>query len=296
MAALAVSASTTGACTTGDVGNSADASSGDASSGQGTDASSEADASAVAGSEGCTDGQGLAEGEHSFTLDGMERRYRIYLPTGYTRDTAWPLLLALHPNGSNIDYWDVTDGERDVRGEVAADAILVVTEAIGGNWRDYDQDPSTWAARLEIELMYFDQIVADVGNALCVNESQVFSMGFSGGGSFSGVLGCRRGYIRAFAGGGAVEYFDRADCVQAPPAWITIGELELAPGREDFRDYFRDSAGCDATSTAVEPSPCVAYDNCDSATPVQYCEHPGDHIWPNFGTAATWTFLKSFTE
>ena len=115
---------------------------------------------------------------------------------------------------------------------------------------------------------------------------------FSGGGSFSGVLACRREYIRAFAAGGAVIYFDEKDCTRRTPAWITIGEKELVKSREAFRDFFRDQGQCMASSSATSPAPCQAYDGCDSATPVHYCEHPGDHVWPDFGTAAMWAFLK----
>ncbi len=269
----------------------------DAGNGSAKDATSAIDGSSVdggVGSTGCVDGTGLSEGEHQLTVAGMERRYLLYLPTEYSRDREWPLVFALHPNGNSAAYWDSTAGDRNIRGQVADEAILVIAEAIGGNWRDYNQPQSSWPARLEIELDYFDQVLAEVSTNLCLNENRIFSVGFSGGGSFSGVLGCRRDYIRAFAGGGSVIYFDSADCVQAPAAWVTIGELERVPAREAFRNFFRDGAGCSATSTPIEPSPCVAYDGCATATPVVYCEHPGDHIWPNFGTTASWAFLKQF--
>ncbi len=266
----------------------------DAAGGGGDAAAADAAAADAAadGSVGCMDGQGLAEGEHRFAHEGMDRRFLVRLPSGYSRDRAWPLLFALHPNGSSADYWDVVDGDRNIRGELASEAILIVTEAIGGNWRDYDQPEASWPARLEVELGYFDEIFARATTDLCIDEEAVYSMGFSGGGSFSGVLGCRREYIDAFAAGGAVEYFDRAECVNSPPAWITIGTEELGPGREAFRDFFRDSAGCAATSMPTSPSPCVSYDGCNSEKPVHYCQHPAGHIWPDFGTASSWAFLK----
>ena len=121
-------------------------------------------------------------------------------------------------------------------------------------------------------------------------------MGFSGGGSFSGVLGCRRTDIRAIAVGGSVIYFDPADCVGTPAAWITIGELELSAGREAYRDYFRDRAGCTESSMPTPPDPCVAYEGCGAGTPVHYCQHPGDHIWPDFASEAMWSFFSGFVE
>lgn len=278
-----------------------DAPSNDAASDGGSDddAGTIADAgidAGPAGSPGCTSGSGIPEGESTFVLEGMERRYVVHLPAGYTRDRAWPLVLALHPNGGSIDYWNQTSGSRNIRAAVENDAILIVVEAIDGQWRDYSMPEDTWAARIETELAYIDAIVERARSELCVDEGEIFSMGFSGGGSFSGVLGCRRSYIRAIAVGGSVIYFDPADCVSAPAAWITIGTMELTSGREQFRDYFRDAASCDATSMATDPMPCVAYDGCDPQTPVHYCQHAGGHVWPDFGTAAAWSFFQRFIE
>jgi poly(3-hydroxybutyrate) depolymerase len=237
-------------------------------------------------SPGCVDGAGIPDGESTFMLNGEARRYIVYLPTGYTQQQTWPVVLALHPNGGNIDYWNNTDGPRNIRGLVEDSAVLVLAEDITNNWPD----------DLDTELSYFDTIVTRLKNELCIDQDEIFSMGFSGGGSFSGVLGCRRPDIRAIASGGAIIYFDEADCVNAPAAWVTIGQGELVPARAEFRDFWRDGAMCDATTMPTEPSPCVAYDGCDAGKPVHYCEHGGDHVWPDFGTQAAWDFFQLFID
>ena len=262
----------------------------------GDDAALDAFDAGSIGSAGCVDGEGIPEGDNTFMLDDLERRFVMRLPTGYTRDRAWPLVFALHGNGGNTGYWDGTSGSRNIRAELADDAVLIVAEAIDNAWRDYDMPSDTWPARIEMELRYFDELVDRATAELCIDESEIFTMGFSGGGSFSGVLGCRRDYIRAFAAGGAVIYFDEADCIQDPPAWITIGTEELNSGRAAFRDYFRDGAGCSDTSMATAPDPCVAYDDCAESSPVHYCQHPDGHIWPDFGSAAMWQFFQSFVD
>lgn len=237
-------------------------------------------------SRGCVDGMGVPEGESTFMLGDVERRYIVYPPAGYSKDEAWPIVLALHPNGGNIDYWNGTDGPRNIRGLVENDAVLVLAEDATNNWPD----------DLETELAYFETILERLKSDLCIDTDEIFSMGFSGGGSFSGVLGCRRSDIRAIVSGGAIIYFDEADCVNAPAAWITIGQGELVPAREEFRDYWRDAAMCSETTTPAEPPPCVAYDDCAPGTPVHYCEHGGGHVWPDFGTDAAWAFFQQFIE
>ncbi len=247
-------------------------------------------------SAGCTDGDGLPEGENTFDLESLARRFIVRLPSAYTRDRAWPLVLALHGNGGSASYWDDTSGTRNIRGVLADHAILVIAEAIDGNWRDYDMPADTWPARIESELRYFEEVITRAKTELCVNEGAIFAMGFSGGGSFSGVLGCRRTDIRAIAVGGSVIYFDEADCVGTPAAWITIGEGELEAGRVEFRDYFRARAMCSDTSMPTPPDPCVAYDGCAEGTPVHYCQHSGGHEWPDFGSQAMWDFFSRFAS
>ena len=250
----------------------------------------------VVGSQGCVSGAGLPEGENTFRLDELDRRFILRLPKGYTSERSWPLVLALHGNGGSASYWDGTSGDRDIRGVLEDEAILIVAEAIGGNWRDYDAPRDTWPDRIEMELRYFEEVLSRAQRELCVDPSAIFSMGFSGGGSFSGVLGCRRTDIRAIAAGGAVIYFDEQNCVGRPAAWITIGEGELSSGREAYRDFFRDRAGCQQGSSAVEPAPCVGYEGCGQDTPVHYCQHPGGHVWPGFGSQAMWDFFRQLSS
>jgi polyhydroxybutyrate depolymerase len=247
-----------------------------------------------AGSPGCTAAESLADGEQTLMLDGYDRRYILRLPQGYSTEKPWPLIFALHGNGGDPGYWDEMGGDRDIRTAFADEAIIVIPEAIDNQWRDYNADPSTWPERIELELNYFDTIYDAVRNQLCIDDENVFSMGFSGGGSFSGVLGCRRDYIRAIAVGGSVIYFEADQCVSTPAAWITIGDGELTAAREEFRDFFRDLAGCSATSTAGEPEGCVDYDGCTPNTPVTFCSHPADHVWPSIGTDATKAFFQRF--
>jgi prepilin-type processing-associated H-X9-DG protein len=236
-------------------------------------------------SAGCMSGKELAEGAATITVGSGSRKYTLRKPTGYTRDKAWPLVLALHPNGSNMAYWDGTTGARAMRPILKDKAILVLPEARMGDWR----------GDLPTDLAYFEALITLLKKEMCIDTSRIFSMGFSGGGSFSGVLGCSRTDIRAIASGGAVIYFDKAKCVGKPAAWITIGDGESIPGRIEFRDYWRTRNGCSTMTTVVPPaSTCVAYGCPDPKLPVQFCSHAGDHVWPDFGANAAWSFFSKF--
>lgn len=278
---------TSSSSTSGEVGSSSTSA---GESGEGSSSTGEV----FVGSPGCGTQPTLPDGEVTFTLDEYDRRYILRLPANYDSERAYPLIFALHGNGGNPDYWDQTGGDRDIRTAFADEAILVIPEAINNAWRDYNADASTWPTFMDLELAAFDAMYESVSADLCVDPENVFSMGFSGGGSFSGVLGCRRDYIRAIAVGGSVIYFDEADCVESPAAWITIGDGELSEGREAYRDFFRDQASCEPTSAPIEPEGCVEYEGCGAESPVVFCGHPADHVWPGIGTEATRAFFQRF--
>jgi polyhydroxybutyrate depolymerase len=235
----------------------------------------------------------LTEGEHGLTLDGLERRFVVRLPVDYDPARAYPVVFSLPGNGGALEEWDQTDGDKALRTVMGADGILVATEAIDKQWRDYSMPEKTWPGRIEQELLYFDAVIGQVGDGLCVDLDHLFALGFSGGGSFSGVLGCRRSDIRAIATGGAVIYFDPADCVSTPSAWVTLGALEYSDSRAAFRDFWRDGASCAETSLPTGPDSCLAYDGCAPDLAVHYCPHEGDHVWPSFGTQSAWDFFQA---
>ena len=253
------------------------------------DASSSLDAGAPAG---CLERPGLPEGPQTIVSDERMRSFVVRLPNGYTHERRWPVVFALHGNGGNLNYWDTTSGGRNIRAVLEDDAILIIPEAIDNAWRNYDLPADAWPPLMEEELRFFDALISLTQRSLCIDDDAIFAMGFSGGGSFAGVLGCRRTDIRAIAVGGSVVYFDEANCVGRPAAWITIGVGELIAARERYRDYFRDRSDCTAQTSTVAPLPCVAYDGCSEDTPVHYCEHPGGHVWPDFASAAMGAFFK----
>jgi hypothetical protein len=244
-------------------------------------------------SAGCELGTTLTEGAHTFELEGKERTFLVRLPETYDASVPWPLVLALHPNGSGSGYWDSDAAPRNAREVLKDKAVLIIADAIGGNWRDYGAEESTWDARLEEELLYFEQVIGEAKQGLCLDEGSLFSMGFSGGGSFSGVLGCRRTDIRAFAAGGSVIYFDPAECVGTPAALIALSEGDATEDRLAYVDYFRTRAGCAETSSTVEPAACIAYEDCAPEAPIHYCAHPGGHELPEYFMTAAWDFFSS---
>lgn len=259
----------------------------------GTGGASDAHRSAGCGAEGPS----LAEGPHSIDVGGRNRSYTVRLPQGYDRDKAWPVVLALHPNGGEVDYWDQTSGSRNIRGYLADKAIIIVAQSEDGNWRNWvDDAPKPTPDFLEKELAYFDAVIEVVNGQLCVDKRALFAMGFSGGGSFAGVLACMRTDIRAFAAGGSVIYFDESACVGHAAAWITLSTEDASGSdgvlRRAYRDFFAERNGCDAADPSAMG--CFEYENCDPDSPTSYCHYLGGHDWPSDGVENSWNFFSQF--
>jgi polyhydroxybutyrate depolymerase len=237
-------------------------------------------------SPGCSASATPAEGNHNLKVGDVMRSYLLRKPQGYAASAQkpWPVVLALHPNGPAADYWDGTTGIRALRPLLSDKAILVMPQAVANDWR----------TDVAVDLTYFDALVSELESTLCVDMHRLFAMGHSGGGSYSGVLGCMRPDIRAFAASGAVIYFDKAACVGKAAAWITIGVDEAIPERIDYRDFFRTNATCAETSKSVTPAGCVVYDCPDPKRPIEFCSHVGGHEWPDYGSQATVDFFKQF--
>ena len=286
-----------GAASGGQAGDTAAGSSGVAGSGGGTGGAQGGSAGAAVvdpnapdPSTGCGSADALADGEHELQVGDLTRPYVLRKPSNYDATKPWPLLLALHPNGSSRSYWDATSGERAFRPLLAEAALLVLPQARPTD--PPDGDNGDWRGDVPLDLSYFDALITQLDASLCFDKKRIYAAGFSGGGSFAGALGCYRTDIRAIAVGGAVTYFEEQDCVGKPGAWITIGDEEAIQGRLDFRDFWRTSAGCEATGATAEPSTCLAYECPDPERPVQFCSHPGGHVWPSFGTSAAWSFVS----
>ncbi len=287
-AGTASGGTTTGGSAAGGAGSAGAASGGSSGStgSSGSAGSAAEDPNAPQPSAGCNVTEAFAEGNHAIKVGDLDRSYVLRKPAGYdpAAKKAWPLVLALHPNGSKQDYWDPTTGDRALRPLLKDKAILALPQARNDDWR----------GDVPLDLSYLDSVISELEAKLCIDTRRLVAMGHSGGGSFSGALGCYRKDIRAIAASGAVIYFEKAECVGTPAAWITIGEEEAVQARLDYLDFFRTSATCQTTSKPVAPEPCIAYDCASAERPVVFCSHTGGHFWPPFGATASVAFLSQF--
>ena len=242
------------------------------------------------GSSGCGSDSGFTTGERTVMSNDVERVYYLKLPADYaTAKTLYPLFFAFHGTGG--DYTSYTEdqsyGLHDVVGE---EAILVYPNALLN-----DNDVAQWD--YDTDIPFFDDLYQELEANICFDKRKVFATGISSGGGITHTLGCMRGNILRAIAPVAGSLLDHENCIgQVAVIQIQGANDDIVPigTTTPGRDYWIAVNSCDKGESGEGVDPvCVAYEKCDAKFPVQYCEHEGGHIWPDFASDAMWNFFKS---
>jgi poly(3-hydroxybutyrate) depolymerase len=224
----------------------------------------------------------IESGIRSVNVNGVNREYTIRVPEGYDSSNPYKLIFGFHWVGGT--QGDVSGGGTDgalwayygmqrVAGETA---ILVAPQGLNNGWANSGGE----------DIAFVDAMVSDIENALCVEQSQRFSIGFSYGASMSYSIACSRaGDFRGVAviSGGQLSGCDGGT---DPIAYLGIhgvsdGTLGIEGGR-GLRDKFVQNNGCDSLSPE-EPAPgsgghvTTEYTGCTEGYPVTWLAFDGGH-------------------
>lgn len=286
----------------GEAGSALAANEGGAATGgeTGGDGGLAGEAGASALTPGCGVGRARFEGTHTTIVAGKERRYLVELPADYDPTKPYPVLFGLHGAGGSGESFATYFPLAPLwRGQ----AILVYPSALF-----YELDGrTTWRFPTEENLAFFDAMVTELSDGLCVDRARIFASGFSSGGFFSNTLGCRRGdVVRAIVpvAGGDRDFNDA--CVGHVAVMVISSPLDSSdptggpPGISHHerglraRDYFRQRNGCSAATAAPTSAGCVQYQGCLTGAEVVYCEHEFGHAWPSALHAPAAEFLRGY--
>jgi polyhydroxybutyrate depolymerase len=238
----------------------------------------------------------------SITVAGTKRTYTLFVPSTYDDHKSFPLILVFHGDGgtgANIR------GAFQLEAAAAGGAVLAYPDGEGTTWQIDGADGVTK------DIAFIDALAAELAKTHCTDPKRVFAVGFSKGAYFTNMLACiTKSKLRAVvthAGGGPFGLdgsgtsFDNngnLTCPAPPVAALQVQgtadtSVPVSEGTK-ARDYWRATNTCKTTTTAYDPSPCVAYDGCAADRPEVWCQIPGmtHTIWQN-GPAVTWAFLKT---
>lgn len=294
----------TGGNATGGSSDGGKANGGSSTGGKATDGGSSTGGGAGANSTGGSGGGGTTTGKRSpgceqattqaqakwvesmVMTSGANRPYSVRLPTNYSPTRAYPVIVLLHGCGggtNNVPMENATGSDAIlVRGTGSAASTCWDTSANGK------------------DVAFFDSMVDDVKKRFCADESRFFIVGYSSGSWLVNQLTCIRADV--VRGGASVSGGESSNgkC-GAPVARIFLHDSDdkdnQISGSEKARDRQLTQNMCDkaAAPTAVDPSPCKAYQGCKAGYPVHWCQTSGKMHGrqDTFAPGAFWGFFKA---
>ena len=222
------------------------------------------------------------------TSSGTSRRYILRYPSNYDNMRPYRLVIAYHWNtGSAAQVFDCT--QESIR-------CYTTQSPFYGLW-DLSNDTTIfiapdglnagWANANGQDVVFTDDILAQVEADLCIDKSRIFANGFSYGGGMSKAIGCARANVfRAIAVYSGGEFLSGCSGGTMPIAFygshgLGDGTLQYATG-EQIRDRFVRNNGCTAMNPP-EPATgsgmhiCTSYSGCSSGHPTRWCAFDGGH-------------------
>jgi poly(3-hydroxybutyrate) depolymerase len=201
---------------------------------------------------------------------GMVREFLVELPDPYHPDTAYPLVASYHGHNGSMDS---SLGQQLGR-SFDYEAIIVHPQGRPGEgveaiWGLYVDDP---------DIDFFDALVEDVGEHLCVDRRRIHTWGFSRGGYHANLLACVRGdVINGSSPAGAGMPVPWRECEDPVNQFIVHGAKDpvvaALEGRQATEDWLQID-GCATEPEAMDEPFCHQYAGCDNGRAVVYCEVP----------------------
>ncbi|KAM0323170.1 hypothetical protein ACHAQA_009020 [Verticillium albo-atrum] len=202
------------------------------------------------------------------------RQYILQVPANYNPNREYRLVFGFHWLGGNMG--NVAPGYYGLRALAQESTIFVAPNGLNAGWGNGGG----------ADVTFVDQILAQVQDSLCVDETQRFATGFSFGGAMSYALACARPNI--WRGVSVIGGAQLSGCSGGndPVAYLGIhgvsdSVLSVSRGRE-LRDRYLRVNGCQAKNAPEPPGASGSHIkteySCRAGFPVWWIAHSGDHV------------------
>ena len=253
-------------------------------------------------SAGCGKPAALMNGVATISVAGTARQYTLKLPDNYDQNHPYKLIFGFHWLGGSMGA--VVSGNiiggpyYGLQSRSAGSAILVAPDGLattGG----LSPGAQGWQNTNGQDVAFVKAMLAQFEAGLCIDQSRIFSTGFSYGGIFSLLLGCQMSDVFRAIAPESGEFFGSCNVANARPVavWQSQGDSDTTVDPNAAKmanDYFVTKNHCTTQTMPVSPSPCVAYQGCDAGYPVTWCEFSGGHMPWNMAPDPVWAFFNQF--
>ncbi len=130
-----------------------------------------------------------------FVSGGEAREVELVVPEGHSAATSWPMLLALHGIGSDIDA--MVDGD-DLREKASERGLIVVAPQALDRGGTAAWDP-VGAPAINLDIVLVDDLITCVSEQYAVDPDRIYVTGMSLGGIMTGTLISTRSEVFAAA-------------------------------------------------------------------------------------------------
>ncbi|MDQ1307266.1 MAG: hypothetical protein QG671_3098 [Actinomycetota bacterium] len=237
---------------------------------------------AATATAGCGKAPTLTSGQRSLQSGGQNRNFIVRIPDNYDRFHPYRLIFGFHWNGGTANDVDSGGSDREawsyygLRQQANNSTIFVAPQGNGNGWANPGGQ----------DLTFVDDMIRLIESDLCVDTTQLFSLGFSYGGGMSYAIACARATVfRAVAVYSGGQLSGCSGGTQ-PIAYMGIhgisdSVLNISNGRS-LRDRFVRNNGCTAQNP---PEPAqgsgrhviTAYSGCRQGYPVVWAAFDGGH-------------------
>ncbi|WP_410645823.1 RICIN domain-containing protein [Amycolatopsis sp. lyj-346] len=235
---------------------------------------------AASPSAGCGKSPTLTSGKRTIQSNGKSRSFILKIPDTYDNSTPHRLAFGFHWLGGTAEQ--VASGGSDgyawayygMQSQSGNSTIFVAPQGLNNGWGNSGGEDVTFT----------DDMVRLIGNDLCVDTTQLFSVGFSYGGAMSYALACARPTVfRAVAAIAAPGAISGCSGGTQPVAYLGIHGVSdnIGAGRS-LRDTFVRNNGC-TPQNAPEPAAgsrthyLTVYSGCRTGYPVVWAPFDGGH-------------------
>jgi poly(3-hydroxybutyrate) depolymerase len=244
------------------------------------------EAGAPVPSAGCGSTEAVESGRFTIDVAGTPRDYILELPADYDATNPYRLVFTWHPGGGSAQ--GTANNFYGLQSLAADTAIFVSPEGINQGW-------ANTGGR---DIAFLDAMLERFNGELCIDQSRVFSTGFSYGGMMSFAVGCGRADVfRAIAPQAGATYSGCADG-DTPIAMLgfhgtTDTVVPLANGIA-ARNIIAERNGCQATEAAAPANGCIEFEGCSEGHSVTWCEFNGGHMPAPQAAPRIWDFFSQF--
>ena len=244
---------------------------------------------------------------HHIKVGGLDRKYRLYLPTGVPASA--PLVVVMHGYSGSA-----RQAERDYKWDEVADSgkfVVAYPDGLNRAWNVNGEGCCGRPGREGVDDVAFSgAIVADIVKNVNINPGKVYATGMSNGGIMSYTLACS---TDIFAAIGPVAGTQLSTCRSPHPASVmhihgTADRLVPynggqgfsvinGPSVPDLNAFWRNVDRCGAPAATTDGPVTTSTARCaDNRGIVLITIDQGGHDWPPFAAQTLWQFFAAHSR